>query len=581
MSDTYDEFQGTELDPSLDFDFDDEEDGDLLRIIGASAAFAVVVGAVLVLLGRRKDKSTVEKAQEIVEMATKDNKKRLKVATVAATKAAGDLKLGDLLGDALDKVKESAGDTDLEGLLQEALRMVGDARDKAGKVVEDADLAGNAKKGAASIGLAKLLQDALDKAGDASKRVDLSDVGDKAKDARKWAGKRAKNAGLDNIVEGAGKTAGVAALLKLLEDALDTAKDASGKVDVSDLGDKAKEAGKRASKAVDKADLGNFDADRAGHILDDLREKLVEAIEQVREEVAPRAADAIRGAVPSGAQDAMQNVAKRMQEDVVPGAQGAVDRLREDVLPQAQERAGKLADQYNLGSKARKAASSAGSLGGILQGVAMAIIEKMVEDILPEARKAGGRAATLAKEEVIPAAASTAGDVAQRVREDVLPMMGEVASQTPGLLADVLAMAREKVSEALEKASPVVSDIAEGGAHGAAALASGAVQGGQGVTAAVSSGVSSAGRGVSSAGRGVANTAGAVVDATTYATRETGRILWWLSMLGAAILLVFVPDRDKQEEMWNNLRQFLGEVREMWRDLQGPDDLDTEDEMPA
>ena len=63
----------------------------------------------------------------------------------------------------------------------------------------------------------------------------------------------------------------------------------------------------------------------------------------------------------------------------------------------------------------------------------------------------------------------------------------------------------------------------------------------------------------------------ATVDATTYVTKETTGILFWLAMLGALILLVFVPDRDKQKDMWNSVLQFTGEVREMWRDLQGVD----------
>ena len=75
---------------------------------------------------------------------------------------------------------------------------------------------------------------------------------------------------------------------------------------------------------------------------------------------------------------------------------------------------------------------------------------------------------------------------------------------------------------------------------------------------------------VSSAGRGVKRGVGGAVGATTHATREFTSILFWLGMLGGLVLLVFVPDREKQEEVWNNIRQFLGEVREMWRDLQGP-----------
>jgi hypothetical protein len=75
------------------------------------------------------------------------------------------------------------------------------------------------------------------------------------------------------------------------------------------------------------------------------------------------------------------------------------------------------------------------------------------------------------------------------------------------------------------------------------------------------------GGGISSAGKGVKG----AVGATTHATREIGAIFFWLSMLGGLILLAFVPDKEKQQEVWNSVRQFLGELREMWRDLQGED----------
>jgi hypothetical protein len=76
---------------------------------------------------------------------------------------------------------------------------------------------------------------------------------------------------------------------------------------------------------------------------------------------------------------------------------------------------------------------------------------------------------------------------------------------------------------------------------------------------------------LSTAGHGVKGAVSATVDATTYVTKETTGILFWLAMLGALIMLVFVPDREKQKEMWNSVMQFTGEVREMWRDLQGVD----------
>ena len=58
MDSNYGEFQGTDLDPSADWDFDDDfddEGNDLLPILGASVLLAAVVGGVLVGVGRRRN----------------------------------------------------------------------------------------------------------------------------------------------------------------------------------------------------------------------------------------------------------------------------------------------------------------------------------------------------------------------------------------------------------------------------------------------------------------------------------------------------------------------------------------------
>jgi hypothetical protein len=280
--------------------------------------------------------------------------------------------------------------------------------------------------------------------------------------------------------------------------------------------------------------------------------------------------DTLKGTVIPAAQEAVQTVTQRVQEDVMPAAQETMERLREDVAPKAQERAAKLAEEEIM-PRARKAATSvkgrADSLGQMLQVAALAALEKMVQDVLPEAKKAGQKAVKTAQEEVIPAAASTAEETLHRVREDVLPKVGEAAAKTPDLLSDVLEMAREKVAEAMDRSGPVVADAATFGIHRASDVAESVRGTKRGVTGAVSS----AGSAVGGAARGAVKT-------TTHATREFLGIMFWLSMLGALVLLVFVPDREKQEELWGNARMFLGEVREMWRDLQGPEyDTDGDD----
>jgi hypothetical protein len=57
------------------------------------------------------------------------------------------------------------------------------------------------------------------------------------------------------------------------------------------------------------------------------------------------------------------------------------------------------------------------------------------------------------------------------------------------------------------------------------------------------------------------------VDTTKYVTGESSRILFWLSMLSGLVLLIFVPDPDKQKEIWNNVQGFLGELRSMFGDI--------------
>jgi hypothetical protein len=389
---------------------------------------------------------------------------------------------------------------------------------------------------------------------------------DAANEAKMRAEKAAGDVNLNNARKGL-KVAGVAALL---EEALGMVKDASGRIDASNLRDTASEAGKRATAALSKVDLPEVDADKTGKLLDDLRDRLVAAVESVRGDLAPKAVDTLRGTVIPTVQEAAQTVAHRVQEDVLPQAQEAVGKLREDVLPSAQDQVSKLAENYDVAGRARRAGegarSGATNLSGVLQTVALAIIDKMVQDILPEARRAGSKAATVAKEDVLPAAAKTAGEAAHRVREDVLPRVGDTAAKTPDMLSDLLSMARERATEAMDRATPAMADAATFSRHRAADVKS-----------AVKENRKSVGKAANSAKSGVTGAVGSVVGATTYTAKETTGILWWLSMLGAMILLVFVPERDKQEEFWNNLRQFLGEVREMWRDLQGPDEYDTFD----
>src|SRR6266550_3423731 len=103
MENTYGEFQGTELDPSLDFDFDDDEVNDIVPVLALAAVVAAIVGGILVLLGRRRQPTAAERAQDLLEQAGKGGKKGLK----AASKAVEDARLGDLLDEALERARKA------------------------------------------------------------------------------------------------------------------------------------------------------------------------------------------------------------------------------------------------------------------------------------------------------------------------------------------------------------------------------------------------------------------------------------------------------------------------------------------
>ena len=459
MDNNYDEFEGTEFDPSadVDFDFDDEQD-DLVPILSLAAVFAAIVGAVLVLVGRRRNPTPQERAEELLKEARKQGKKGVK----AASKGMAGVKLGDLLSDAIDQAKDAAGRVDAGGVLSETRK--------------------RARKAAKSVDLRSMLDDALSQANDAAKRLDLADT---AQAARK----------------------GVA---------------------------RATETAREAATGMDLKGVEN--------VLDTLKTRLADAIDSVRSDIAPNAAD-------------------RLKEDIIPAAQELVEtatkRVREDVIPAAQERAGGLADQYHVTERARKAASTAKegavSVGDILRQLALAFAARVVEDVVPTAKKTGTRVARTAREDVIPAAAQTAGEAAQRVREDVLPRVGEAAAQTP----DLMRAALHKVEDAIGRVQPLASDAFLFSRHRAEDVASGVKGRSDGM-----------GGAVRSAGRGVTGAVGSAVGATTSAARETSGLVFWLSMLAGLILMVWVPDRDKQKEIMDNVFQFVGELREMWTDLQ-------------
>src|SRR5829696_5447865 len=98
MDNSFNEFEGTELDPSVDYEWEEEEGNDLLPIIGASAAVAAVAGGLLVLAGRRRNPTPQERIEDVVQEVQSRGRKGAK----AVGSAIEDAHLGDLLSDALD-----------------------------------------------------------------------------------------------------------------------------------------------------------------------------------------------------------------------------------------------------------------------------------------------------------------------------------------------------------------------------------------------------------------------------------------------------------------------------------------------
>ncbi len=406
-------------------------------------------------------------------------------------------------------------------------------------------------KAVGKVDLGDLLSEALDKAKGAADNFDLGGtVGDVSKRARKMT----KDVDLSSMLQDAIDHVGDAATF-----ARHRADEAA-----TFTRHRADDARKGVSKASQNISMPDVDSKDVGNFLESLMEKVTGVIETVRSEAVPKATEAIK-------------------ETVIPAAQDAVDKVREDVLPEVQKRAGQFADDAELSKRARTigrtAGKGAGTLAEMARGLALGAIERVVQDYLPGAQKASGKAFETVRDDFAPAAGRRAGRAAD--------MLGELAQQAPGLLSDLLGSARGKAQDAADKAGPLAADAATFTQHRAteAATFTGHRAGeaftfGKHRISDVASSVgdhrNGVGKGIgkaaSSAGQGVKGVVGGALGGASHLTRETTRILFWLSLLGGIILFVFVPDKDRQKEIVNDIFQFFNEVREMWTDLQGPQD---------
>ena len=366
-------------------------------------------------------------------------------------------------------------------------------------------------------------------------------------------------------------------------------------VDLPGAGDRARHVAEDVRQHV--ADL---DAGELHKVFAEYSERVVGAIESLREDLAPAvrhraadAADVIDEGLPK-AREAARAAAGRLHDVAERGrAQGA--HLIEEQAP-----------------RARKAASEAGGMAGklrdLLKVVALQVVEHLLTEVLPAARKRRAEMADRAKEDGLPFVRERAADAVERAQHQTMPFLRHRAADVIERLrddalpfvrhraADAAGLAREEVAPRVRQATEAVTDrlsdaadavrpavnglVADGAVAGATAHVGDAVQE---TVARVADAVDTVKEGVTAGVVSVGHRAGTVArqtgTTTRYLTRETTGIFLWLALLGGLILLVFVPDREKQAELWRTLQRLMTELRQMWTDFQGsefagPDEAD-------
>ncbi|HUS14683.1 MAG TPA: hypothetical protein VM536_06650, partial [Chloroflexia bacterium] len=510
----------------LDFDFDDEdfddENNDLMRILGIAGGVAALVGGLMLLMGRKQE-TPAEKVMSEVRSTGKDLRRR-----------ASQVDIAELLSEARDQANRRLRDADLRDLTR-------DVRKGGRELARTArhtgrDLAQYAERSAGKVDLEAFIGEIGDRLATleregrrgarraqkegrkALKNVDLSslpdDVSSQLSDVWDGVSKRAKDIGWEDAVAEAGK----------------------------DI--------RRISRQVRKSG-GNLDLGSLTDLLDGLRGQISKASEDVQ--------DSLEG-------DVLPEARKRAR---------AAGEALSAAAGEARKRGGKLADDYapeikkRAGKTAEGAKGLSDQLGGVLQAVGLELMHRMLNDLLPGAKKGGQQVADTVQNDTLPWLRHRAGEVRDRVRDDVAPRVRDVASEVPGLVRDAVDTAGPVVGDTLSSAAGAVGDAVAR----VRPKVGDAVEGGRDAVRSGSSGVSGA---ISNVGRKAGDAAGAAVDTTKYVTGETSRIVFWLSMLSGMILMVFVPDADKQKEIWNNMQEFFGELRGMWGDID-EDDLDAQE----
>jgi hypothetical protein len=518
-----DEYRNPEGDTGIDLDFDldddefEDESGDLLRILGIAGGVAALVGGLMILLGRKRETPS--------EQLTKDLRKAVEKQDLGEVrKAIAKADLSALLSEARERANQRVRDINVKDLVSQAPQATRQLGDTVGRAAANVDL-----------------EAAITEVG---RR--LATIEREGRRGARRAQKEARHAFRDFDVSSLPDDVG-SQLRDLWDQITSRAKDVGWEEALDEAGTQVRKLSKQARKSGKGLDAGAL----AG-LLDALKSQVSDAGERVQKDVLP------------GVQDTLE-------EDVLPEARKRARQAGEAlsaVADEARKRGGKLAEDYGpqvkerAGKTAEGAKTVSSQISDMLRALALAAVDRMLSDVLPTAKKSSEQVAETVREDTLPWLRHRAGEVRDRVREDVAPRVQQAASEAPGrvrdavdaatpVVADTLSSVAGTVGDVVSRAKPRVEDVVDSGSSGVGgALSNVRTKAGDAVTA--------------------------TVDTTKYVTGETSRILFWLSMLSGLILLVFVPDREKQKEIWNNVQQFMGELRGMWSDF-SDDEFDAAD----
>jgi hypothetical protein len=398
----------------------------------------------------------------------------------------------------------------------------------------------------------------------AVERIDLSkvDVGDLLSELRQRTDDMHLDREMKEALRGARRRARSAVR--------DTGK-AIDNIDTDDLRRRARRVGREARSRIEDVDTGD-----AQKMMEQFTERVVDAIDGLRKDLAPSARERV-----SDVADVVDENLPKARE----AARSAAENLR-DLFGRGRDQGARL--MHDRGPGIQKAAGDAGEqankLADIIKVVALEAVTYLVKEMLPNAKKRGGEVADRVKDDTFPFVRHRAADVAERVREDSVPFMRHRAATVVERVRDDVAPRLRKMAEdtpdrvrdAVDTVVPVVGDATQTAADVArAAVDSSRERVGDmagGVRDGVSGGVLSVGRRANTVVRETKKTTG-------YVTKESSGLLFWLAALGSLILLVFIPDKERQAEIWRNIQQLMGELQQMWGDFQGNEfSLDAPDE---